>query len=224
MMDTELTIILEGVSGLLTSEAENTFDTVVKEVLQDTLQQSDEGVTVDLLYVQILDQEFFSSGGTSDRKRRNLVEEEVGSLKLDLKVVADVTPGDYTGFTSDISNFFADSGNTEHLAGELRKEDDFFEFVLVSENGSTTSSPVSTEGVTSFPTSGSGGTSIPTSSATSGSSVTGIPTSSPTSGEILESGVPTPSSTTSSPVSAESVTSVPSNDNLLGACEGPCQE
>lgn len=126
---TELTIFLEGVSGTLSLKSANAFNSVTKEVLQDTLTPSDGNVSFEFIYVQIINQEFIEGGGED---RRALEEETLGSLKLDLKIVASVLPGDYDGFDEDVGGFFVNSANTDILDAELRKEADFYDFVPVS--------------------------------------------------------------------------------------------
>lgn len=129
---TETTYILSDVPGALPAKQLVMFTTVAKEVIQ-AIVDKEEGVKIDILYVEVLDQVFTAANG----ERRILKKGENGILKIAMKIAAEISPGNYAGF-DELIDFITLSTETDiEIEDKLKKAKDFYNFkpIAAQSNG-----------------------------------------------------------------------------------------
>jgi hypothetical protein len=113
-------------------QAQVTFTTVAKGVIQNSLDTADD-VSIEILYVQIKNQQFFPNASTGSN-RRVLQDVVMGILEIEMEVAAAITPGDYSGFQEMLEELVLDSSTDRLIDDALKKNEAFFDFepVLLS--------------------------------------------------------------------------------------------
>lgn len=119
---------MEDVPGKMPDPQLVTFTTVTKEIIQSALQTPD-GVTIEILYVQVMEQEFYVTE-KDDADRRKL--KKKGLLEISMEVAAAITPGDFDGFPRMLQELILDSTTDTQIDTALQKNEQFFDFEPLS--------------------------------------------------------------------------------------------
>jgi hypothetical protein len=122
--------ILGGVPGAMPEQQQVTFTTVAKEVIQNSLDTADD-VSIEILYVQVKNQQFFPTASTGSNRRalQDEVEDEfVGVLEIEMEVAAAITPGDYSGFQEMLEGLILDPSTDILIDDALKRNEAFFDY------------------------------------------------------------------------------------------------